>query len=897
MNRNIHVKKLISLIVTGALLVCARVPYAPAQDKEPIIIEFGQPNIWSLEQAHYLLNRLRARSFGIKTVDLNTLDPNETNGTRLDVLKTLISGGVGFNQAVGLNNELFENNTRFSLERRQNLLTRRDTLQAQLRDATVQLAALKVQREGMKGDAFTDAQRSQKDVEITEQTKITDLLTSDINSTTTEINSLPAAPSSAQTPTPPEATDKSTLESVTDKLLDDAEFKKNLTGIAKLNATTKLDNDINLQYEIIAKQLTLLREEIGRGQRLVFLELPQTFYTVPDKSNRKLAQVWWRIQGFTMRDATASPSPSPSPSPTSAATPNCSPDPNAWRRAVDSNPYTPPEAKRTQLDILNDEMIKRYVLKNATKSTNDQNQNEPKENMPHFELQGVTSKNEGKNDAATSATDSSNEAQAESEARALDLIPRQSALNVNDIQDRQKNLNIMGIFTLLSGVGARVGFERQRRLYEQFIGQEIYASAFGKGLTDFGWTFGPLPGSERIATGLHTTYAVLLIPADAETITLQAHGCYFSRTKYAPSNFDARPADVSCTASKSFKMLVPGTSDNNFWVTGVDFKPVKPGNYAVVHIHGAYFSPQIGVLVDGRALRHEIGLAQIELSLARSPNDSLFNPAGSFEFVNSKELVLGFKKDGNYRGTPSITLISPGRSIEINKLRLVINDSYKQDKSESATNGGRCYKVPGDPSIYVTLDEFRDKMFSPDVAFGVTALDVVQSYGGKVKAQLTGTGFTKGADVFVNGEQIRNPQFITSGVMLVEFELPNRDTWNVTVVQGEPSERVSTTLSIPNPLALKVTRSEVIQYEAAVKDKPDKPGRLLARLQGVGFSSLLVVTALRAPGPVSLPYTVLSQNEMIIEIEAPNEIEIVKLRDPTTGASTGTTIVRPKSGS
>ena len=937
MSGNIGVKKLISLILTGALLMCVRVPYAQAQDKEPIIIDFGQPNIWSLEQAHYLLNRLRARSFGIKTVDLNNLDPNEVNGTRLDVLKTLISGGVGFNQAVGLNNELFENNSRFSLQRRQDLLTRRDTLQAQLRDATVQLAALKVQREGMNGTAFTDAQRSQKDVEITEQTKVRDLLTSDINSTTTEINGLPAAPTAAQTPTPPEASTSSTLASVSDKLLEDAEFRKNLSGMPKINATTKLDNDINLQYEIIAKQLTLLREEIGRGQRLVFLELPQTFYTVPDKSNRKLAQVWWRIQGFTKRDASVTPSslPTPSPSPTPTATPNCSPDPNAWRKAVKSNPYTPPEAKRNQLQILTDTTpdIKRYVLKEPTKPNKDQNQNEPKEdnsqtesqqdkkqnkpieNMPHYELQRDTKQNAANNDAANSDTNSNNEAQAESEARALDLIPRQSALNVNDIQDRQKNLNIMGVFTLLSGVGARVGFERQRRLYEQFIGQEIYASAFGKGLTDFGWTFGPLPGSERIATGLHTTYAVLLIPADAETITLQARGCYFSRTKYAPSAFDATPDDVRCTASKSFKMLVPGTSENNFWVTGVDFKPVKPGNYAVVHIHGDYFSPQIGVLVDGLPLRHEIGLAQIELSLGRSPNDNLFDPAGSFEFVNSNELVLAFKKDNNYRGTPSITLISPGRSIEINKLRLVINDSYKQDKSETnrsdtskstdssnqttdnATNRGRCYKVPGDSSIYVTLDEFRDKMFSPDVAFGVTALDVVKSETDNVKAQLTGTGFRKGADVYVNGEKVSKLEFITSGVMLVDFKPPNREIWNVTVVQGEPSERVSTTLSTPNPLVLKVTRSEVIHYEAAVKDKPDKPGFLQARVQGIGFSSSLIVTARRASGPVPLVYTFVSQNEIIVEITAPEEIEIVNLRDPTTGASTGTTIVRPKAGS
>lgn len=871
MNRISCRSKLQSLFVAVALLVNGLAPYARAQQtpqlgrSEPVFINFGQPNIWSLEQAHYLLARMRARGLGIKTTDLNSLDPNEVHGTRLDVLKTLISGGVGFNQSVGFNNELFESNSRFSLQRRQELLNRRDALQGQLRDVTVELSRLRIERERMTGAAFTDAQRAQKDVEITETTKIRDLLSSDINATTTEANGLPAAPTAAQTPAVPEPTPSEALKSVTDKLLDDAEFRKNLSGIPKLNATTKLDNDINLQYEIIAKQLTLLRDEVGPGQRLVFLEMPQTFYTVPEKSKRKLAQVWWRIEGYGKRDQSA-PAPkanqvyaysaTAAASPTPTATPYCGADPNAWKRAVENNPYRPPGALKTQEEILSDP-----------------------------ELQPIPLNYDG----------------AERKARALDLIPRQSALNVNDIQDRQKNFNLAGLFTLLSGFGARVGFERQRRLYEQFIGQEVYASAFGKGLTDFGWTFGPLPGTDRIATGLHTTYAVLIIPTDAETVTLKARGCHFPRTNYSPQSFAATgstpPEGVTCNDVKTFKMVVPGTSENNFWVTGVDFKPVKPGDYAVVHVHGAYFSPQVGVLVDGQPLRREVGVAQIELALGRTTHDALYTPPGGFEFVNSKELVLVFKKEANYRGTPSITIVSPGRSIEINKLRLVINNSYKYKPGETAS-GVSCYKALGDPTTYVTLDEFRDKMFSPDVALGVTALDVVNFDGttSRVAAQLTGTGFRGDAEVRINGTKGKVLEVVTPGVMLVEFAPPNRDTWNVTIVQGEQEERISATFSSPNPLALKVTRSEVIRYEAAVKDKPDKPGLLLARVQGTGFNSSLIVTTRRTGGPASLDYTFVSPSEIIIEIKAPNEIEILTLRDPSTGAAIGTTIVRPQSG-
>jgi hypothetical protein len=851
-------------LLGGGLAPCAR---ARQTRSEPVFINFGQPNIWSLEQAHYLLARMRARSIGLKTKDLGDLDPNATHGTRLDVLKTLISGGVGFSQGVGLNNELFENNSRFGLQRRQELLGRRDVLQSQLRDVTVRLADLKVERAGMAGAAFTDAQRAQKDAEITETTSVKDLLTSDINATTTEINGLPAAPTAAQTPEIPQPT-PSAISSVTDKLLEDDDFRKNLSGNAKLNATTMLDNDVNLQYEIIAKQLTLLRDEVGPGQRLVFLELPQTFYTVPDKSNRKVAQVWWRIDGYGKRDE-GSPARTAAATATPTPTPFCGVDPYAWRRAVEHNPYRPPDALRTQRDILSDEKIKQQPL-----------------NVRRLD------------DGRYQDRYGDSKVPAESEARALDLIPRQSALNVNDIQDRQKNFNFAGLFTLLSGFGARVGYERQRRLYEQFIGQEIYASAFGKGLTEFGWTFGALPGTERIATGLHTTYAVVLVPSDAQTITLKARGCHFPRKNYSPQSFAAAgstpPEGVTCMAEKEFKMVVPGTSENNFWVTGVDFRSVKPGETAVVHVHGEYFSPQIGVLVDGKPLRREIGLAQIELALTRRSDESVFAPPGGFEFVNSKELVLAFTKDANYRGTPSIILVTPGRSIEINRLRLVINDSYKEEPK----GGESCYRADGDHRTYVRLDEYKDKMFSPDVALGVTGLDVVNfdAAAGVVTAQLTGSGFGRNknnVEVRVNGAKGEVLDVFTPGVMLVRFTPPARDTWNVTVVQGKDDERISTTFPTPNPMALKVTRAEVIRYEAAVKDKPDKPGFLQARLQGTGFNSSLIVTARRADGPAPLTYTVVSPSEIIVDIKAPGEIEVLNLKDSNTGASAGTTIVRP----
>src|SRR2546428_4831790 len=125
-----------------------------AQNGKPVIISFGQPNIWSLEQAHYLLARLRAQSLGLQRKELGTndLDPNEINGTRLQTLKTLLGIGVGFNQAAGFQNAQATKELQFNQDRRHQLLALRDQRQAELHTVNNELVALRVDREKMNGD-------------------------------------------------------------------------------------------------------------------------------------------------------------------------------------------------------------------------------------------------------------------------------------------------------------------------------------------------------------------------------------------------------------------------------------------------------------------------------------------------------------------------------------------------------------------------------------------------------------------------------------------------------------------------------------------------------------------------------------------------------------------------
>lgn len=49
-----------------------------------IIVNAEQPNLWTLEQAHYLLAQMHRRNLDLKAKSLGELDPNEINGLRFD---------------------------------------------------------------------------------------------------------------------------------------------------------------------------------------------------------------------------------------------------------------------------------------------------------------------------------------------------------------------------------------------------------------------------------------------------------------------------------------------------------------------------------------------------------------------------------------------------------------------------------------------------------------------------------------------------------------------------------------------------------------------------------------------------------------------------------------------
>ncbi len=746
--------------------------------RRPVVITAGKPNVWSLEQAHYLLARLRAESLALqsKTPTDTELNPNAVNGSRISSLTTALDIGASFDAAAGFNNDIAARNTRYNLTRRQELEARRDQLYVDLDKATGEIAAQKLQRERMNNDSSsTDADKKLKDTEIDGLTAQQAIIKERITQTNDEAGKLTAVSGTVSGPTVPDADDKDRMAPrLLDKIIgtDAQGIRDMLKQDTRLSASTALDNHIAMQYELIAKQLTLLRDEVGPGQRLVFLELPQSIYTTPSKAENKIAQVWWHVDGYVKVDEDA-------------------------RRLSDLNrakaalkvklmPGHPGEYARfiKDIDLKIEEISRRQIARIISDSQRVIQGGAEDETQLLMRLDSLTKdqQNLGVSTYKPEAvglsyvsTDGSSKADVSHGGsdliRTIDLIPRQSSLNVNDIQNNVSTNRFAAAFSTLFGFGAKVSYQRQRELYEQYLHQEVYASGFGKGEDTFGWTFGPLPGTKRLAPGLRTTYAILVVPEDAQALQLSARGCYFPTKELAPQNFSdtqdfdwRRPELIArrrCDAAAStFTMIIPGTRGDSFWVNGINYRRVRPGERSVVYIDGEDFSAQTGILVDGVALKPSIGVAQPGLTRnLGAVNEGNSAISGSYEIINSRQIVLAYTMPPTYKGTPTISLVAPGRGRVLNDLRLRINGL-----------DGR------------TLDEMP-LMIAADVeaqALTITNMEVVNTTGTQMKAYLTGTRFDESKDrIFVNSTELdaSNKHFLAPGSMNLRF--PSRPTMSV----------------------------------------------------------------------------------------------------------------------
>ena len=389
-------------------------------------------------------------------------------------------------------------------------------------------------------------------------------------------------------------------------------------------------------------------------------------------------------------------------------------------------------------------------------------------------------------------------------------------------------------------------------------------------------------------SGARTTYAVMVVPVDAEALVMETSGCYFPRSDYQPISFHNTTEERwtssesrRCNDHKAFVVPIPGggaRENYDFWVSGLEYVPAEKGDRVVLSIYGRNFPAQIGMMVDGVPLTQSIGVAQ---PLIRD-DSAAFREAsaelkeakviGRIERIDSQQLVAVFEKPNGKDGTqPIITLTAPGKAKILNTMNLYINNTRNTTLAQSALMFG---KRPADK------DRFR--------------IDKVEIFRSRVPhfltATLRGDGFQDAAGnsalgrVLVNGTSAVSYTVDSQSHMRIDFRIPADENIRVTLVtQNANPAQVETAISdpVPNPARLRVNNVSVVSYEPGGEDEP---GTLVVKIEGSGFSDELRSSL----GELAVK----SAGEAILKITQPEAAAVVILTDRATGQQVRTVITR-----
>jgi predicted nucleic acid-binding Zn-ribbon protein len=984
----LHKFTVIALILVNLFVMLPN--FTPVLAQRVVTVTADQPNIWTLEQAHYLLAQMHRRNLDIKANPLRKLDANAINGINIDFLRTLLEAGATFNEADQFNNNLVKQDKTFNTERRRQLVRELDDLNKE----SVSLARIIARLKREKETAESDDEKAKIEAEIGEKTEVKAAIDQQIELKNKELNALSPSNGTITGTTGSGAFDEKKFPS---GILGET-FQTKIGEILEnfqnpsLNASLQLDNFLQLQYEIISKQLTLLRDEVGPGERLIFLELPQSVNATFDKSDDMWAQSRWRIGGFSRCELEINNKPIACYKILDPANENRAQNRlsrtslDIFESITNSGADVTDKESLTQSDILDPAgLVKEYNesgleefmqklgspraalspaetnakqtykdywielenAKNQVKSTeknladkckeNKINCNDPDEvkkidvarkNVSDIEERiknpspillnlilnilnnAINSPSQlNKNPELNKSTpsrrtsllsqingngktlkllnrlwiedlfsreirrlreedfpskfvplkndktiDGSNLTIDNRVVRTIEMIPRQSSFNVNNVKVRNTSGAFNFIASFLFGFGANLNFQRQRERFSQFVQQELYSSAFGKGAREFGWTFTSMPGTDSLLSGLRTTYAIVIVPQEATSIVLESTGCAFNRNARQPKTFDEainadwlRDRKNSCSEPRNFVVTIPGggfDSNNDFSVSGLSYEPVEKGKRIVVSIYGKNFPSQIGVMVDGVPLPSSIGLAQ---NFIRDDSDvgdvvrealKTEKVRGSFERVDSDQIVAAFELVDSEKPIPVITLISPGKAVDINRLRnLYINSERNKrlDKDEVAWMFGERPK-------------FNSKV--KDVQIFISQVDK-DGKAAKLKALITGASLSTVTPIFVNGIETTPKSPRINSVIELEFDPPKDEKIHIVLVNNDetnklepitnpakakPAQPVATPTPTSDETKLTFEVESVQQFFLGENEKV--PSHLLVTIKGKGLKAV-----------------------------------------------------------
>jgi len=475
--------------------------------------------------------------------------------------------------------------------------------------------------------------------------------------------------------------------------------------------------------------------------------------------------------------------------------------------------------------------------------------------------------------------------------RTIDIIPRQNAINVQDTKQSVARTGIFAALSFLFGFAGKFTYERQREQAEQFLNQELFTSGFGKGEKDFGWSFYPFAGSKQLASGVRTTYAVAIIPQEAETLVLKARGCYFPRKENQPLNYNAagthdwidqdNAGNAKCNPDEQvFVLPVPGGSGDgaDYYVTGVRYSAFQePGSRMVVSIQGQNLPSQVGVFVNGIPLREAVGLGQLNIESILGDDktrDNCVGPiCGRFERIDANEIVLSFKLAPDFEGTPRIGLIGPGRSIVINRLDLTVN-GVEDTQLDSAD---AMFGSPPDS----TLRRITDFKVAP-----------TGPHTNRMRAVLTGSRFKSNDDIYINGSLVVPAPNCRKELCIVEFDAQETDYLTVTISPVDAKEKVVSKTFL-NPTNLSIISASVVNFEPG---DGTRPAILTVKLDGSGFREDLIVSVIKSSGPPpDRPNKIVaSAGQMFLKIVDPEAAVHIKVTDPSNNRVVSAIVVRPQ---
>ncbi|HYL74809.1 MAG TPA: hypothetical protein VEU96_11430 [Bryobacteraceae bacterium] len=1044
---------------------------AKPDPKYPVIVRPGIPSIWSMEQAHYLLNRLRANNDSIQTKvpTPDDLDPNAVGGLRLEAVQSTLNASAALNSVTGVQNQTSLQQFNQSNARHDDLIRQADALRAKLYQDQLALAELKGQQDRLKAiqaalPPTTPVPGAAPDPIVIQLADLTGRITAlDAQNTATGNQITALTTQAGNTPGPPTLTSVDAPGTLTppDKLLKDAVaslLKKTADSFTpKVQSSIALDNFLQMQYEIISKQLTSLRDEVGAGHRILFLEMPTSIESADkrwlgDGGEDKLAQSWWKVTRIYRRYKTedspcwlgsdynipsqyaSAESGNATAGGAGSRTSESSTDltnlkneistkalqlgdmfsaiqsvndtvdlqtqkaqiaalDQRFRSQVSIAPVedvppslndadtrlqssyadleafiaglsvTMPDSDTRDKELTDKEKILRKrrsqlraefdkfladIPLQAARPFSSRDTLQPFESAcrdtrskvklamePLGDLQkevkdklagAITKKDTAEIKRLTAIQDLLKHVQTvqgrklsdlltinqariykkvggprqigkaffseirppsgdgdqlgngdqlgSGDVRSVDIIPRQTAVNVNTAHATVRNLGLTFAYHNLLGLGLKTDYQRQRETYDQFMQQEAFASGFGKGQATFGWTFGPLPGSRVINSGTRNTYAVLVVPDDTTALRIGGIGCAYHRKHNPLPHYpsDDYTSEFHCGNEISDQIDVPDrTNDGGFWVTNIDFKMTAPGTKATVLLRGSYFSPQTTVLVNGRRLPSVLGIGKPNKNLDDGPADPADDTAisGTFENVNQSQLALNLVIPAKYDSDafPTITLVAPTRAIILNQLPLTVNGNSNTTLDDS-------------PLVDIQ---------KPDPKLTLSGWQYLgERPGRKFAAHLTGKKLREHLDhVRFNGVRCSDPDKISEGLVQVLCDISELPDWEFVAVSDDPKAPVASALVVTNPKILALTTYTIldgVDYGADLH-----PSFVPIRLIGSGFTPQTTLN--RAPASAILSYV--NALELRLELTNPGPHEVIEVTDPTRQNFASIAIKRP----